>query len=140
MYVKTIEYVDFNGTERKENFYFHLSQSELIEKELTTVGGLEQWYKKIITTQNLPEIAKLYKELILSSYGEKSADGRQFIKSPELSNAFAQTNAFDILYRDILSDTEKGAEFFNGILPKDLAEKAEELQKDPEAMAKILEP
>ena len=42
MLKKTIKYNDYNGVERNEDFYFNLSQAELMEMEMSTTGGLTE--------------------------------------------------------------------------------------------------
>lgn len=75
MYAKEITYNDYNGVERKETFLFDLSEAEILEMELSTVGGFEQYVNKIINAQDTPQLVKLFKELILKAYGVKSDDG-----------------------------------------------------------------
>lgn len=120
MLKKTIKYKDFNGGEREEDFYFNLMQSEIAELELSTVGGFTESIQKIIQTQDGPEIIKQFKKIILKSYGEKSADGKRFIKSDELSEAFSQTNAYSELFMELATDDEAASAFINGIVPDEL--------------------
>lgn len=120
MLKKTIKYNDFNGNEREEDFYFNLMQSEIAELELSTVGGFTESIQKIIQTQDGPEIIKQFKKIILKSYGEKSADGKRFIKSDELSEAFSQTNAYSELFMELATDDEAASAFINGIVPDEL--------------------
>ena len=94
MHIEEITYVDYDDVERKEKFYFNLTKAELVEMELTTVGGLEKEIRKIVDAKDTPSIVKIFKRLILQSYGEKSDDGRRFIKSEELSKAFSETEAY----------------------------------------------
>ena len=103
MLKKLIKYTDYNGKERQENFYFYLNKAELMEMELGTVGGMQNLIQLIIDKQDIPEIIKAFKMIILKSYGEKSADGVRFIKSEELSNAFSQTEAYANLYMELIS-------------------------------------
>ena len=117
MLKKTIEYVDFNGTERKEDFYFNLTKSEVMEMEMTTTGGLSVMLTNIVATQDAPSIIRIFKKLVLDAFGEKSADGRRFIKSKELADGFAQTEAYSILFMELSTDAEKAAAFVNGIVP-----------------------
>jgi len=121
MLKKTISYTDYNDVERVEDFYFNLSKSEIAEMELGVEGGLSALLQKIIATHNNKELMAQFKRLILKSYGEKSPDGRRFIKSSDLSEAFSQTEAYSALFFELM-DAEKAAEFVKGILPKDLAE------------------
>ena len=120
MLKKTIKYKDFNGNEREEDFYFNLMQSEIAELELRTVGGFTESIQKIIQTQDGPEIIKQLKKIILKSYGEKSADGKRFIKSDELSEAFSQTNAYSELFMELATDDEAASAFINSIVPDEL--------------------
>lgn len=117
MLVKNITYTDYNGVERKEDFYFNLSKSELIELQASVEGGLDGYLKKIASRLDAPKIMSFFRDLILRAYGEKSDDGRRFIKSPELSEAFRQTEAYDVLFVELVTDAKKGAEFISGIMP-----------------------
>ena len=80
MITKTIKYTDYNGVEREEKFLFNLSKAELMEMEMGTTGGLAETIQKIVETKDAPSIIKIFKDLVLKSYGEKSADGKRFIK------------------------------------------------------------
>ena len=120
MLKKTIPYTDYNGLERTEDFYFNLSRAEVATMELSTAGGLAEMIQKIITSQDAPQIVKVFKDLILASYGEKSADGKRFIKDPELTKAFEQTEAYSNLFMELATDANAASAFVNGIMPKDL--------------------
>ena len=122
MLKKTITYTDYNGVERKEDFYFNLSKAEVMEMELSTTGGLAEMIKRIVAAQDQPAIIKVFKDRILKAYGEKSPDGKRFIKSPELSDAFAQTEAYSILFMELATNDEAAAKFINGIVPADMAQ------------------
>lgn len=117
MLKRTITYLDYNGTERTEDHYFNISQAELIEMEYTTTGGFSVMIDKLISAIDLPAIIKIMKELILKAYGEKSPDGRRFIKSPDLSEAFSQTEAYSKLFMELATNSQAASDFINGILP-----------------------
>lgn len=123
MLKKTITFTDYNGVERTEDFYFNLSKAEVMEMELSTTGGLAEMINKIVSAQDTPSIVKVFKDIILKAYGEKSPDGRRFIKSEELSEAFSQTEAYSELYMELSTNAEAAAKFVNEILP-DAPEKA----------------
>ena len=138
MLKKTIKYEDYNGVERNEDFYFNLTKAELYQMELGFDGGLEEYIMKIIKAQDVKTIINLFKKIILQSYGEKSDDGKRFIKINDegvnLANRFAQTEAFSQLYMELATDDNAAAEFIKGIIPKGIAipdekinEKAKEL-------------
>lgn len=114
---ETITYVDYNGTERTEDFYFNLTKAEIMEMEMVTTGGLAEMINRIVAAQDAPAIIKIFKDLVLKAYGEKSADGKRFIKSEELSTAFSQTGAYDQLFMKLATDSEAAANFVNGIVP-----------------------
>ena len=133
MLKKTIEYTDYNGVERKEDFFFNLSEAELIEMEMGTTGGLAEMIQNIVQAQDAPAIIKVFKDLVLKAYGEKSADGKRFMKVNEagvpLSIAFSQTAAYSTLFMELATNSEAAAEFVNGIVPKKVSEQAKEEAK-----------
>lgn len=120
MLKKTIKYTDFNDVEREEDFYFNLTRAELAEMQLSKEGGFQAWLEKIVKTDNQPELMKIFKNIILKAYGEKSADGKRFVKSEEISEAFAQSAAYDEFFIELISNEAKAAEFINGLMPKNV--------------------
>lgn len=118
MLKKTITYTDYDGLERTEEFRFNLTKAELVDMELTTAGTFSETMKRIIAEKDIIRIAKLFKELLLNSYGVKSDDGKRFVKSQELSEAFSQTEAYSDLYIELLSNPEEAAKFFAEVAPK----------------------
>lgn len=117
MLKKKITYTDYNGTERTEDFYFNLTKAEIMEMELGTSGGLAEMIQRIVDAQDAPSIIKVFKDLILKAYGEKSPDGKRFIKSKEISESFSQTEAYSQLFMELATDSVAAAEFVNGIMP-----------------------
>ena len=128
MLKKTITYNDYNNVERTEDFYFNLSKAELMEMEMSISGGLTEMIEKIVATKDAPAIIKIFKELVLKAYGEKSADGKRFEKkNGALAEAFAETEAYSQIFMELATDADKAAEFVNGIMPSDIAK---QLPKD----------
>lgn len=127
MIKKTITYKDYNQVERTEDFYFNLSKAEVMEMEMSTSGGLAEMITRIVAAQDQPAIIKIFKDLILKAYGEKSPDGKRFIKSEELSTAFSQTEAYSQLFMELATDAEAASAFVNGIVPADMAKQAAKL-------------
>ena len=121
-------YTDYNGVERTEEFNFNLTQAEIMEMEMGTTGGLTTQLRKIIASNDQTELVKYFKKLILDSYGEKSQDGKRFVKSEEISKAFSQTEAYSQIFMELALDTEAATKFVNGIVPSDMAEKAKQLE------------
>lgn len=130
MLKRTMTYETFDGDQVTEDFYFNLTKAELMEMSLGTYGGLDKFIEKIVNTQDTPKIIELFKEIVLKSYGQKSDDGKRFIKSPELREAFAQTNAYSDLFMTLSTDADEAAAFINGLVPKDIAEEMEKKEKE----------
>lgn len=118
MLKKTIKYVDYNGVSREEDFYFNLSKAEIVEWEMSVSGGLSALLDKIIAAEDQPSIIPLFKKMILKSYGEKSLDGKRFIKSDELSTNFSQTEAYSELFMELSTNADAATAFVNGITPE----------------------
>ena len=113
-------YTDYNGNEKTKTYFFNLNQAEIVELENSIPGGLTNMIERLSTEQDNREIIKIFKDLILKAYGEKSADGKRFIKSHELSEAFAQTEAYSNLFMELATDADAAAKFVNGITPVEI--------------------
>lgn len=124
MLPKKITYVDYDGVERTETFYFNMTEAELTMYQLERSGGMKQHLEKIVEGLDQPRILEIFRDIIHRSYGEKSDDGRRFIKSDELSTAFEQTEAYSVLVMELLSDEKAAGDFINGLMPAKLREKA----------------
>jgi len=136
MLKRTFKYTDFNGVEREEDHFFNLTEAEIVELQTGTVGGFADDLRKIISLQDQVSVAKTIKKFILDSYGEKSADGRLFVKLDQngnkLSRLFESSVPYSQLYTELMYDDVKAAEFINGIIPVSLTqsqEYQEELKK-----------
>ena len=130
MLKETRTYEDWDGVERTEDFYFNLSKAELAEMELSSDGGMENLLTKIINSKDNKKIVEIFKQIILKAYGEKSDDGRRFIKSEELSKAFSETPVYSDLFMELATDDKKAAAFINGIIPKDLRNQLDSVEKN----------
>lgn len=129
MIKETIKYEDYNGNERTEDHFFHLTEAELTEMEMSINGGLAEMIQRIVAEQNAPAIIKIFQDLILKSYGQKSLDGKRFMKTnPETGHRFAdefkETEAYSQLFMKLATDADAAAKFVNGIIPAKLAERA----------------
>ena len=127
MFVKKIEYVDFMGNKRSEEFMFNLTEAEIAELEFGQEGGFTAMVRRISSTQNMPEIIKMFKNIICKSYGEISPDGRRFIKTNDagvpLAKYFTETNAYSNLYIELATNSKSASEFVIGIMPGEVSEK-----------------
>lgn len=131
MLKKTITYTDYNGVKRTEDFYFNLSKAEIMEMELSTTGGFGDMIQKIVAAQDTPGIIKIFKDVILKAYGEKSPDGKRFIKSDEIREAFSQTEAYSELFMELSTNDVAAADFVNGIVPGDMVDEIKRKDLNP---------
>lgn len=131
MLKKNIKYEDYNGETRSEDFFFHFSEAELAEMSLSYEGGVNAYINRIINTHNTVELAKLFKKLILDAVGERSDDGKRFIKvrpnGVRVADEFYQTEAFSVLYMSLLQDETEAAAFIKECLPKKVQTEVEKL-------------
>lgn len=117
MLKREITYQDFNGDTVTDTFYFNLTRTELVELEVSYDGGLEGALKRITETQNAKEIIAEFKKIVLLAYGERSSDGKRFIKNNEIREEFSQTAAYDALFMELATDDGAAATFIQGIMP-----------------------
>lgn len=120
MLKKTIPYTDYDGNKRDETFWFNLNKAELTEMNLRAGGSMEPMLNKILETKDTNKMVDIIKDLIHKSYGEKSADGKRFVKTEELADAFFQTEAYSELFIELLSDPDKLQEFLLGVVPENV--------------------
>lgn len=139
MLKKTIEYTDYDGNQRKEDFYFNLSKAEVTDW-LTTTGGytLDKLMDRLVKSENTKEIMEIFKDIIYRAYGEKSLDGRRFIKSKEVKDNFIETEAYSVLYMELVSDAKKAADFIAGIMPADWSAEIQKSMNDPSKLPESL--
>lgn len=139
MYKKTIEFTDYNGNERKEDFYFNLNASEVTKLELRVPGGLTAMMQRIVQKIDGRQIIDTFEELIKAAYGEKSPDGREFVKSPEISQRFMQTEAYNKFFMELCTDSKVAGEFFNNILPQSMTAEVGDKVITPPALVPVEE-
>lgn len=117
MIKKTITYTDYNGVVRTEDFYFNLTKAEVVEIETEVPGGLTEYLKKIAAEQDPGKLVEKFKWFILRTVGVKSPDGKRFVKSQEVRDAFEQTEAYSELFMELAQDADAAAKFINGVIP-----------------------
>lgn len=117
---KTVTYTDYNGNSRTETFYFHFTQAEIMEMQLSVEGGFNARVQKMIDVKDQPSIIKLVKDFVLDAFGVKSDDGRRFMKSEELRRSFEENPAYSIIFMELATDADAAAKFVNGVAPSDM--------------------
>lgn len=128
MLKKSITYIDYEGNQRTEDFYFNLTKQELAKMNWNEVGGLEKKLDTIAKRMDVPTIMAVFEEIIKTSYGVPSPDGRKFIKNKEVLDDFVQTEAYSELFMELCSSGDAAADFISKIVPKDMRTKMQELK------------
>lgn len=123
MIKKTVTYKNFNDVEVTEDCYFNYTEAQLADLEMSVGGGLSATLRSLSAAQNETELYKFFRQLILGAYGIKSPDGRKFMKSKEISEDFEQTAAYNAIFMELVTDTDKAIEFVNNLIPESLKEK-----------------
>lgn len=129
MLKKTITYTDYDGMARTEDFWFNLSKTELTKLDAELPGGVLGVLRKIIDKKDRKALVDFIETLILRSYGEKTLDGKRFVKTIDMAEEFMQTPAYDELFMSILSDTDSQTSFINGVIPQSMAKEIEQTDK-----------
>lgn len=134
MLKQTITYDDFNDVTHTENFYFNLSAVELIDLQESFGEDLEKLIQTMIEKKNVTGLMSAFRKIMQLAYGFRSEDGKRFIKTPEAWNDFSQSNAFNKLFWELITDAKKNADFIVGILPGDFDEKMARLTAAQESL------
>ena len=140
MLKRNITYEDFNGEKVTDTFYFNLTRTEILDVELGYEGGMEEFIKKVVAAEDIKTLIAEFKKLILLSYGERTEDGKRFIKSDKIREEFSQTAAFDSLFMELATNDGSAADFVIGIIPRDMAQeipKATEVVNLPPVPPKV---
>lgn len=134
MFKHEITYTDFNGNERSEDFYFHLSTPEVVRLEAKIGAPIDEYTRTIAEQQDLSKILDFLEDIILSSYGRKTTDGKSFIKNKELRTEFEYSQAYAELFEEMITDHNLAAKFGEGV-----AETAKHRQKKNKVEPKIVD-
>lgn len=137
MLKKTIVYEDYNEQTQSEDFYFNLNKSELVELELSEKGGFAEALQELAKSEDTKAIVETFKKLILMSLGQKSLDGKRFIKTPEMRDEFSQTEAYSNLFVELATNTNAAIDFINGIVPAGMNQKVADIPTLPTASPQL---
>ena len=141
MYKKTITYTDFNGTERTEDFYFHMTQAEILKMEYSQEGGMTNVIQKIIETEETTKLLPLFETVVRMSYGKRSVDGRHFEKKPEYTDQFLASEAYSNMFVEFMTNADEAAKFINNVCKKiDVDENRKSLSSMVSENSNIIEP
>lgn len=125
MLKKTINYEDLDGNPVTEDFYFNLSKAEMAEMQFSEAGGFMALLQSAANTSNPSDVIPMFRKILAMAVGQRSLDGKRFIKSQDIIDSFLQTDAYSVMLMEILSDTNAAVEFVKGVIPADLVGKVE---------------
>lgn len=138
MLKKTITYTNFDGDTVTEDFYFNMTKAELVELSLSETEDFGATLQAIVEAEDGAKIISYFKKIVLMSYGEKSEDGRRFLKSEDMANAFSHTEAYSQLFMELATNATAASVFVNGIMPADLMQEvAAVTEKKPEPIVDV---
>lgn len=135
MYKKTVTFVNFDGETVTETYEFNLMKSELMELELSEKDGFSDAMQKIIEKEDGKKIIAGFKTILLMAVGERR--GNSFVKNDQIREMFEGSPAFSEIFMEFATNAEAGAEFINGVIPKDLAEAGSKTELAQKMKAKI---
>lgn len=138
MLKKTVTYIDYNGVERTEAFYFHYNEAEILDMEMSTEGGFAERIQKIIDAKDQVSLMQVIKKFVIDAYGVKSEDGKRFIKNDTVRTEFLESPAYSQIWMELVMNDEVAADFINNVIPSGMKEKLEGLIKAREAKVKTI--
>ena len=127
MIKKTVTYTDYNGEQRTETFYFHYTEAEILDMEMSEEGSFVDRIQRIIDAKDKTALMKLIKKFVIDAYGVKSEDGKRFMKNDELKTAFLECPAYSDIFMEMVTNDEIAAEFVNGVIPSTMKDRVAKL-------------
>lgn len=124
----TVQYDNFDGETVTEDLYFNLNIKELQEMEEWNIPLTER-IAQLTKTQDGKDAFQLMRDIIEKAYGERSADGKRFVKNPEIRKNFTEGLAYDEVIMMFLDGSLDLGKFIEGLLPKKVFEMAKKNSK-----------
>lgn len=123
MIKETISYEDIDGNSKTMDAYFHLSMREM--RQLLKDGIQEKLDAVTSGKASTDTMFDLIDILIKTSFGKRveSNGEARFVKDPELTEAFMNSDAYDSLLGKMMSDDQFATRFFSGLVPKALSDR-----------------
>lgn len=123
-----------------ETHYFHISKAVLIQMEMSdhkmryekdgvVLTGFQAKLQRISDAEDGEAIMVEIEDMIKRSYGLRD-DKDRFLRSKEIWEGFAATEAYSQLFWELCMNSEKAAEFINNVFPSNMDELAAEVQAE----------
>lgn len=120
MIKETLTYTDYSGIKREEDFFFNLTQVEWMRVSAKCGGDIQAFIAKCVRDNDVSAMLEFIETLVQTAYGEKSPDGRKFNKGSDILESFIRTEAYNDFVISLFTDTNKAANFFNRLVPKEI--------------------
>lgn len=124
---KEIQYKNFNDETETGVFHFNMSKGELVMQQMSAIDqhteSFQDKLEKIAKNLQGKALVDTLREIIFDSYGEKTVDGKNFVKirdGKHLVENFLSSGAYSELVVELLSSADGMADFINGLMPADL--------------------
>lgn len=127
MFSKEVEYNDlFTGEAKKKTLYFNLTKKDLMDFATDQqVPDLQAYISQIMESEDKNRMFKLFNDLVLRAYGERTEMGGFIKKDREgnrLADLFEPTEAYSNFIVGMLEDPTGNSlnEFFAKVIPADM--------------------
>lgn len=127
MIKETVKYENFDGEQVETDLYFHMSKMEILAVGVNNLAGS---LDKIVKEKDIQKILEEVKKIVHGAYGERSEDGRRFIKNEEVLDRFKASPAYDEFIFTILTDHNKASRFINAIFPEEVLQSMNQRMAD----------
>lgn len=125
-----VSYYNFEDKVVKETLYFNLSSIEL-SKMQAKYGDIESRVNEMVKNEDQEALIDLFSDIIVMAYGERSEDGRKFVKTKEVQDNFRDSLAYNAFLEEMLFATgEKKLEEFMYNLYKPASKELQKRLKD----------
>jgi hypothetical protein len=123
MFKHNVTYTDFNGTERNEDLYFHLSLPEVIRLEAEVGKPMKEYVEELTANMDMKKMLDFLEKTLLNAYGKKTSDGKSFVKNKELRHEFEYSQAYAEVFEQLLTNHDLARKFGQGVADDGKAKK-----------------
>lgn len=121
MISRTISYVDYDGERQEDTFYFHLSRADVWRLEIGSKGKFRRYIERLMEEKDQAEIWKVFEDIVQTSVGKKTADGKRFDRSASAKADFLESEAYSefiemLITGDHGNNPNYAADFINGLV------------------------
>lgn len=116
MYRKVLKYVNYNGVPVEEPLYFNYTKPELLRLQRKYgVHDLADHLTLIAGSGDPNRMIPVIEDIIINAYGEKTEDGKSFMKTDHIQAKFENSMAYAELFELLLTNPTELQEFVTGL-------------------------